>query len=847
MLRFDGKVAIITGAGAGLGRSHALLLASRGAKVVVNDLGGTRHGEGKSTKAADDVVAEIKAAGGQAVANYDSVTDGDKIVKTAVDAFGRVDVLINNAGILRDASFLKMTDDDWNLIYKVHVEGAYKTTKAAWPIMKEQGYGRVLFTTSAAGLYGNFGQANYSTAKLGLVGFAKTLAAEGLKYGIKSNAIAPVAGSRMTETILTPDLIAGLKPEYVSAMAAYLCHEECEASGDVFEVGGGFFAKVRLERSKGKTVKLGRAITPELVASSWDAITSFKESTHPGNAMEALQPVLQNLQTKSKGGNEFIDVDEALGYELPETRSSYDQRDLSLYALGVGAGANPLDDKELRLVYERHGDGFFALPTYGVLPALNSILNLFAQGDTAPGLNYSIDRILHGEQALELTGPLPEKATLVHKAKVADIFDKGKNAAVVIHVDSYDEETKQLIAKNDITLIVRGAGGWGGDRGPSGETNEPPARAPDAVVTEKIGASQALLYRLSGDWNPLHVDPNFAGAFGFEKPILHGLCTFGYVGRQVVTKLLDGDPRRFKSIKVRFAESVFPGETLKTEMWKEGSRVVVRASVVERDKVVLKNAAVELYDKVPERAAAAPAEAPKTSSGPSSGDVFRAIGLHLAAHPELAKIGVVYAFKLKGPDSAWTIDVKNAPGSVVAGVVGKPDCTLEMTDADFMDMTSGKANPQKLYMGGKLKISGNVMASQKLEPLMKIDRALLDQVPKSDAPAATTTTTATREPVAPKVVAALKERLAKQPSLWNEVGAAVQFVVKEPAARFGVSAAGVVGDSVAATTTITIADEDLAALVGGEPIKSLYMHGQLRVDGDVAPVQRLSPVFSKLV
>jgi (3R)-3-hydroxyacyl-CoA dehydrogenase / 3a,7a,12a-trihydroxy-5b-cholest-24-enoyl-CoA hydratase / enoyl-CoA hydratase 2 len=844
MLRFDGKVAIITGSGAGLGRSHALLLASRGAKVVVNDLGGTRHGEGKSTKAADDVVAEIKAAGGQAVANYDSVTDGDKIVKTAVDAFGRVDVLINNAGILRDASFLKMTDEDWNLIYKVHVEGAYKTTKAAWPIMKEQGYGRVLFTTSAAGLYGNFGQANYSTAKLGLVGFAKTLAAEGQKYGIKSNAIAPVAGSRMTETILTPDLIAGLKPEYVSAMAAYLCHEECEASGDVFEVGGGFFAKVRLERSKGKTVKLGRAITPELVASSWDAITSFAESTHPTNAMEALQPVLVNLQSKSKGGNEFIDVDEALGHVLPETRSSYDQRDLSLYALGVGAGANPLDDKELRLVYERHGDGFLPLPTYGVLPALNAILNLFASGNTAPGLNYSIDRILHGEQALELTGPLPEKATLVHKAVVQDIFDKGKNAAVVIHVDSYDEETKALIAKNDITLIVRGAGGWGGDRGPSGDVNEPPARAPDAVVTEKIGASQALLYRLSGDWNPLHVDPNFAGAFGFEKPILHGLCTFGYVGRQVVAKFLDGDPRRFKSIKVRFAESVFPGETLKTEMWQEGGRVIVRASVVERDKVVLKNAAVELYDAIPQRAAAAAvAEAPKETSGPSSGDIFRAIGAHLAAHPELAKIGVVYGFKLKSPDSAWTIDVKNAPGSVGAGLQGKPDCTLEMTDADFMDMTSGKANPQKLYMGGKLKISGNVMASQKLEPLMKIDRAKV----VTTAPAAAATTTTTREPVAPKVFAALKDRLAKQPALWSEVGAAVQLVVKDPAAKLGVDAKGAVAETVSAATTITLTDEDLAALVGGETIKSLYMHGRLRVDGDVAPAQRLSPLFTKLV
>ncbi|MBC7975991.1 MAG: SDR family NAD(P)-dependent oxidoreductase, partial [Myxococcales bacterium] len=177
-LRFDGKVVVITGAGAGLGRSHALLFAKRGAKVVVNDLGGTHTGAGKSSAAADKVVAEIKEAGGNAVANYDSVEDGDKIIKTAVDAFGRVDVVINNAGILRDTTFHKMTKDDWDLIYKVHLLGAFRVTHAAWPLMREQGYGRILFTTSAAGLYGNFGQANYSAAKLALVGLTQTLALE---------------------------------------------------------------------------------------------------------------------------------------------------------------------------------------------------------------------------------------------------------------------------------------------------------------------------------------------------------------------------------------------------------------------------------------------------------------------------------------------------------------------------------------------------------------------------------------------------------------------------------------------------------------------------------------------
>src|SRR5215471_20128469 len=218
-LRFDGKVALVTGAGGGLGRSHALLLASRGAKVVVNDLGGSFTGEGKSASAADKVVAEIKAAGGEAVANYDSVEDGDKIVKTAIDTWGRLDILVNNAGILRDVSFAKMTQQDWDLVYKVHVLGAFRCTHAAWPIMRDAGYGRIIMTSSAAGIYGNFGQANYSMAKLGLHGFAQTLAAEGKKRNIVVNTIAPIAGSRMTETVLPKELLDALKPEYVSALS----------------------------------------------------------------------------------------------------------------------------------------------------------------------------------------------------------------------------------------------------------------------------------------------------------------------------------------------------------------------------------------------------------------------------------------------------------------------------------------------------------------------------------------------------------------------------------------------------------------------------------------------------
>jgi len=261
-IRFDDRVVIVTGAGNGLGRSHARLFAAHGAKVVVNDLGSSHLGEGEDQRAADDVVAEIRAAGGEAVANYDSVTDGEKIVQTALDTWGRVDVVVNNVGILRDVSFHKMTQEDWDKVYAVHVLGAMKVTHAAWPHMREQRYGRVIMTSSAAGIYGNFGQANYSMAKLGLHGFGSTLALEGATRGVHVNTIAPLAGSRMTETILPPQVVEALRPEYVSGMVVWLCHESCTETGGLFEVGGGYMGKVRWQRSKGQVWRMGRTIAP---------------------------------------------------------------------------------------------------------------------------------------------------------------------------------------------------------------------------------------------------------------------------------------------------------------------------------------------------------------------------------------------------------------------------------------------------------------------------------------------------------------------------------------------------------------------------------------------------------
>lgn len=295
-IQFENKVVIITGAGGGLGRAHALLFARHGAQVVVNDLGGSAHGEGANASAADRVVAEIRQAGGIAVANHDCVTDGDKIVQNALDVFGRIDVVVNNAGILRDKSFAKMDDGDWDLVYRVHVEGAYKVTHAAWPHLREQNYGRVIFTSSTSGIYGNFGQSNYGMAKLGLYGLTRTLALEGRKNNILVNAIAPTGGTRMTEGLLPPDVFELLKPELISPLVVYLGSEQCEDTCGLYEVGGGWIGKVRWERSLGAGFDPRRGFSPEEVAEQWQVINDFTEAAHPKDNIEALKEMMANLQ-----------------------------------------------------------------------------------------------------------------------------------------------------------------------------------------------------------------------------------------------------------------------------------------------------------------------------------------------------------------------------------------------------------------------------------------------------------------------------------------------------------------------------------------------------------------------
>ncbi|GIU83988.1 MAG: short-chain dehydrogenase [Acidimicrobiales bacterium] len=293
-LSFDGRVAVITGAGGGLGREHALLLAERGARVVVNDVGGSVSGEGSDEGPAQRVAREIEEKGGVAVANTDSVATpegGKAIIQTALDAFGRVDIVVNNAGILRDKAFHNLTPDLLEPVLDVHLKGAFYVTQPAWVKMREQGYGRVINTASNAGILGNFGQSNYGAAKMGLVGLTRVLAIEGAKYNIKVNAIAPIAKTRMTEELLGP-IGDKLDPKLVSPLVAWLAHEDCPTTGEIFSVAGGHVSRFFIGLTKGIQ---DDDLTPEVIRDRWEEIRDEKDYATPQSAQDEIMLLLQKL------------------------------------------------------------------------------------------------------------------------------------------------------------------------------------------------------------------------------------------------------------------------------------------------------------------------------------------------------------------------------------------------------------------------------------------------------------------------------------------------------------------------------------------------------------------------
>jgi len=299
-IRYDGRVAVITGAGGGLGKTYAQVLAARGASVVVNDLGGASDGTGGGTSMADQTAKEINEAGGKAVANYDSVATpegGAGIIQSAVDNFGKVDIVINNAGILRDKSFAKLEPQHLEAVIDVHLKGAFYVTQPAFRVMKENNYGRIVFASSGAGIFGNFGQSNYGAAKMGLVGLSNVLAVEGAKSNIKCNVIAPIAKTRLTEQLLG-GMADALDPSFVTPLVAYLCSEDCELTHEVFDVGGGRYARIFVGLGKGWTTGKGKIPSVEDIADNMDAIRDTDGYTIPDSIAGEMQAIAESLKAQ---------------------------------------------------------------------------------------------------------------------------------------------------------------------------------------------------------------------------------------------------------------------------------------------------------------------------------------------------------------------------------------------------------------------------------------------------------------------------------------------------------------------------------------------------------------------
>ncbi|KAK5082267.1 bifunctional hydroxyacyl-CoA dehydrogenase/enoyl-CoA hydratase fox2 [Lithohypha guttulata] len=586
-IRFDGKVAVITGGGAGLGRAYCLQLAKLGAKVVVNDLVNP-----------DNVVQEIQKLGGQAVGNKANVLDGDAVVKTAIDTWGRIDILINNAGILRDKAFANMTDDMWDIILDVHLKGTYKCSKAAYPYMVKQKYGRIVNTTSTSGIYGNFGQANYAAAKCGILGFSRALALEGRKNNIFVNTIAPNAGTALTRTIMPEEMVQAFKPDYVAPLVLLLVSDKMPdpPTGLLFEVGSGWQARTRWQRSGGHGFPIDVKLTPEQVVEKWSVITNFDDgrADHPEGGQDGLKSIMANMENKSNKSSNSSDDSEDYNASIEKAKSAtaqgtefnWDDREVILYNLSVGAKRT-----QLPLTFEGNDD-FQVLPSFGVIPPFSAVAP-FSMDEIVP--NFSPMMLLHGEQYLEIRKfPIPTKADTVSYPKLVEVVDKGKAAVVVSGTVTKDAKTGEEIFYNESTVFIRGSGGFGGpkkgtDRGRATAIYQPPKRAPDAVTEEKTTDDQAALYRLNGDRNPLHIDPEFSKVGGFKDPILHGLCFFGFSAKHIVENF-----GLFKNIKVRFAGTVIPGQTLVTEMWKEGTTIVFQTKVKETGKLCIAGAGAEL-------------------------------------------------------------------------------------------------------------------------------------------------------------------------------------------------------------------------------------------------------------
>jgi multifunctional beta-oxidation protein len=401
----------------------------------------------------------------------------------------------------------------------------------------------------------------------------------------------------LTRTILPEELIQLFKPDYVAPLVMALCSDKVPdpPTGMLFEVGSGWQGRTRWQRTGGYAFPVDSEITPEQVVEKWQTITNFDDgrADHPESPQDGLKAIMANLENTSKkssdsgSGSEYLAaIEKAKKAQSSGTEFVYDDRDVILYNLSLNAKRT-----QLPLVFE-NDDNFQVLPTFGVIPFFGAV-SPFSMDEVLP--NFSPMMLLHGEQYLEIRKfPIPTAAKLISYPKLVEVVDKGKAGIVTTGTLTKDAKTGEDIFYNESTVFVRGSGGFGGpksgtNRGNATMVYQPPKRSPDAVVEEKTSEDQAALYRLNGDRNPLHIDPEFSKVGGFKDPILHGLCFFGFSGKHIVQTY-----GLFKNIKVRFAGTVIPGQTLVTEMWKEGNKVIFQTKVKETGKLCIAGAGAEL-------------------------------------------------------------------------------------------------------------------------------------------------------------------------------------------------------------------------------------------------------------
>ncbi len=404
----------------------------------------------------------------------------------------------------------------------------------------------------------------------------------------------------MTRSIMPEEMVQAFQPEQVAPLVVALSSDKVPnpPTGGLFEVGSGWHARTRWQRSGGHGFPIDIKLTPEAVLKTWKDIVNFDDgrADHPEDSQDGLKSIMNNMQNKSGGSagksadnanREILDnIEKAKKMQAEGTEFLYDDKDVILYNLSVGAKRT-----ELPLVYE-NSDSFQALPTFGVIPFFGASTP-FNMDDILP--NFSPMMLLHGEQYLEIRKfPIPTNAKLVSYPKLVEVVDKGNAAIMVSGTTTKDAATGQDVFYNEMSAFIRGSGGFGGsskgsNRGAATAVHQPPKRQPDAIVEEATTEEQAALYRLNGDRNPLHIDPEFSKVGGFKTPILHGLCFFGISGKHVYQTC-----GPFKNIKVRFAGTVLPGQKLRTEMWKEGSKVIFQTKVVETGKLCIAGAGAEL-------------------------------------------------------------------------------------------------------------------------------------------------------------------------------------------------------------------------------------------------------------